>query len=111
MEDLALTGNLPFDGYEIHSITPLIQTKVKKIIHNYKVGKITEQNIKDQMQTMLIKKQIEISLIDSEIKQNPLSGKGKSYGEHVESGWGKHVPIIDSVDYFSDLFLGKWESS
>lgn len=27
---------------------------------------------------------------------NPLNGKGKSYGKHVEDGWGKFVQSIQS---------------
>lgn len=46
---------------------------------------------------------------DLKNQRNPLTGKGKSYGKHVEDGWGKHIPLIrrdPDLDEF--YFNGLW---
>lgn len=35
---------------------------------------------------------------------NPLSGKGKSYGKHVEQGWGQYVEPIHISDEDIGIF-------
>lgn len=112
---------IPFEGMIIHSQTPEIEKDLTDLDKAFRDNIISPTELKQRIDTLLKqdKIQIEKNIADPYAKgviknakkkargqqnhRNPLTGKGKSYGNHVESGWGKYVKPTGDPDHLDDL--------
>jgi len=106
---VAPLGAISFADLKIHvdARDPVSEMEVETIVTAYADGKLSRIDAENALETMMAKGKITIedtSLSGSAIAgigrnrlkpktKNPLSGKGKSYGEHVSgpNGWGQYV--------------------
>lgn len=106
------------EGLEIQCRTPEIEQRLKEMKRRFEDGQIREADLERELDSLMQQGEIRVSKnsqypyraprINSKKPDNPLSGKGKSYGKHVEDGWGQYVKPDLNPDLDGDDLDGLW---